>query len=184
MGWSRTLTAFLAAAQLALPDRRAMALLDLSEPGFWHSFQALFWHVGALALATAFGAPPPEATGLPVTAASQIVVDALFDTADFLAFPLLMIPVTRSLGLGTGYAALVIATNWASALAAILVSTVALGPPMPQLVWDLVVVGLLAYQWNAIRIALGVGGLMAAGITALGVVLTLLLHQVQTLATG
>lgn len=176
MALPRTLAAFVAAAQLTLPDRRALALFDLSEAGFWHSFQALPWYVGALALTTLLGAPQ--------VALSDVVLDALFDVVDFLAFPLLMIPVTRSLGLGEVYAPLVVATNWATALSAVLIGSLALGPALPNLVWDAVVIGLLAYQWNAIRIAMGTGGLMAAGVTILGVVLTLILHQAQDFVTG
>lgn len=177
MGLARTLGAFMAAAQLTLPDRRAMALFDLSETGFWRSFQALLWYVGALAAANFVTAGSTADT-------AHVVADAAFDVVNFLAFPLLMIPVSRSLGIGDRYVPLVVATNWASALAAIAVSLLAMGPALPQLIWDLTVLALLLYRWNTIRIAAGTGGLMAAGLAALDVVATLILYQLRTLVGG
>lgn len=99
-----------AAWRLACFDAQAMALFDVSLGGFWRSFFAALvaLPIFVLALVPSFGkAADPDLFA---------AVEAVHYAVAWIAFPLVMVPVTRFLGLAGRYIPFIIAVNWTSVL--------------------------------------------------------------------
>lgn len=166
-------------------DPAAMAHFDVSVEGFWRSFAAplLVTPVNLVAVL-------PVALALERDATQMAVVRILTDLSAIVAFPLLMVPVARLLGLGGTYVPFIVANNFASLPIAVVymmltavvafagavgglsgVATVQfwIGLPLLALV--------LGYIWQVARIALQAPAGTAAAITAIQYLLALVLEQ-------
>lgn len=166
-------------------DPAAMAHFDVSVEGFWRSFAAplLVTPVNLVAVL-------PVALALERDATQMAVVRILTDLSAIGAFPLLMVPVARLLGLGGTYVPFIVANNFASLPIAVVymmltavvafagavggmsgVATVQfwIGLPLLALV--------LGYIWQVARIALQAPAGTAAAITAIQYLLALVLEQ-------
>ncbi|MDP6564246.1 MAG: hypothetical protein QF578_05420 [Alphaproteobacteria bacterium] len=102
--------------RIACFDPAAMSHFNLSIDGFWRSFAAMgvvvpFYLIFIL---LTFGeGPAPE----PLPALEwYVVVKLLAFTLSWLAFPLVMVPVSRLLDLTSTYVSYIIAWNWSSVL--------------------------------------------------------------------
>ncbi len=164
--------------RLALRDPAGMALFNLTVVGFWRSFAAALLMLPIFALMVVMNHDP-----LLSPAPAQLwVVHGISYVLHWVMFPVVMIWVTRFLGLGAGYGAFIIAINWSQ-----LIQT-GLFLPVSILLWlevDQVanLLGLLLFAWVAFydwfiaRTALQAPAGTAAGIVALNVILNLLMEQ-------
>jgi len=173
------------AVQLLRRDPAAMAHFDVSVEGFWRSFAAplLVTPVNLVAVL-------PVALALERDATQMAVVRILTDLSAIVAFPLLMVPVARLLGLGGTYVPFIVANNFASLPIAVVYMTLTavvafagavgglsgvatvqfwIGLPLLALV--------LGYVWQGARIALQAPAGTAAAITAIQYLLALVLEQ-------
>lgn len=173
------------AVQLLRRDPAAMAHFDVSVEGFWRSFAAplLVTPVNLVAVL-------PVALALERDATQMAVVRILTDLSAIVAFPLLMVPVARLLGLGGTYVPFIVANNFASLPIAVVYMTLTavvafagavgglsgvatvqfwIGLPLLALV--------LGYIWQVARIALQAPAGTAAAITAIQYLLALVLEQ-------
>jgi hypothetical protein len=168
---------------LDLLNNRAEGLkaFDMSERGFWRSFVAIWLTLPAYIVSLAFerlrlGLVQPDRSLLDSVWVDFVV--ALGHVASFVALPIAMIFITRSLRLTQRYASFVIVMNWITVIGLLVLSVPAmlllLGWATPalatmfSLAFAVVIVRL---QWFATKATLGLSGLAAFGIVTLGLVL-------------
>lgn len=175
-------------------DPSGLGLFDLSFEGFLRSF-------GAILLVLPFYVFYLEAelVLLAATEAVEILPARGWFYAwrcfglllDWLAYPLLMILVARSLDLSGRYVPYIVAYNWANVIVIVPVA-------LPQMLFaagvlplgaatllTLVVFGaVLHYRWYLARVALGASGMTALGLVALDVLLSLVLTEAVNRAIG
>jgi len=154
---------------------------DMSERGFWRSFAAIWLTLPAYVVSLAFervrlGLLEPDRSLL-----GNIWIDlvvALGHVAGFVALPLAMIWITRSLNLTKAYVPFVIVTNWITVMGLLVLSLPAMllllgwaTPPLASVFSLAFAVIIVRMQWFATKATLGVSGLAAFGIVLLGIVL-------------
>ena len=180
MGASEFVRSLRGAWLLARGDAAGMGLLDLTVEGFWNSFAA------ALVAAPAYVLLLTDRyarTGLPPGAglAGTAFAESLAYLVDVATLPLLAIPLTRFLGLGTRYVPLVVASNWATVpQVALFVAAVALGlalPPMRDGFLLAAVAGTFTYQWFVVRTALGTTGATALAFILINLLVGAMLNR-------
>jgi hypothetical protein len=169
----------------ALLNRPAEGLraFDFSEAGFWHSFGAIVLTLPAFVVTLA---AERRRLGLALPGRSLLddgslaALAAAAHVAAFIALPVAMIFLARSLGVSKRYVPFVIVTNWVSVVALTVLSVPAvlllLGWATPGLA-VLFTLGfgviILRLQWCATKISLGVSNGLAVAIVGLGIVLNL-----------
>ncbi|MSP21145.1 MAG: hypothetical protein EXQ93_06480 [Alphaproteobacteria bacterium] len=146
------------AALLARFDARGMTYFDVSADGFWNSFFAAVLTVPFTLYWMVIDYPETEAA-----LAWVITVEMVRYCVGWALFPLVMIPITRALGLSGSYVQFIIAYNWSMVVQAVLyfvvtvISQTALVPPdLYFLVSLATLVYTLAYFVFIARTALGV----------------------------
>lgn len=172
------LRALYAAWRLALRDPGAMAQFDLSIAGFWRSFFAV-----VLVAPFYFLLLRLEYNLLPAVPAlgGFFLVKGLFFLISWAAYPLLMIPLTRMLGLGQYYIGFIVAYNW-SAVIVILVllppftlfGLQVIGPGAAGFLNLLATMAVLYYRWFLTRTALAISGGLALGFVFIDLLLSIL----------
>ena len=157
-----------------------LSAFDMSERGFWHSFAAILLTVPAYIVSLALerlrmGYRLPD-TALLDNLWIDIVV-GLGHVASFVALPLAMIWLSRSLGLTSRYVPFVVVTNWITVAAMLVLSFPALlllvgwAPPALAGLFTLAFfVIVLRLQWFATKVSLGVPSILAFAIVSLGLV--------------
>lgn len=112
-------TAIPAAIKLFRFDAEGMSGFDLSMDGFWRSFLVFFpvslIYIFLLQSELGYVQSLPEGGGLEPLVYYGWKAIALI--VDWLAFPLMMVPVTRMVGLGHRYVPVVVAINWIGLIA-------------------------------------------------------------------
>jgi hypothetical protein len=176
------------AMRLLKGDESGLRLLDLSLAGFWRSFLAVLLvapvyglsAVAELNLVMSGGSIPPE--GLDVERFALAKTGGL--ALDWLAFPVLMLALSRPLGLGGRVVPYIVAYNWSA-----VVATALLAPPtilyaagllsgVVALMATLLILGLvLRYRFLIARFALGVDTVTATALVALDLLLSLVLGE-------
>ena len=153
-------SALFGAYRLAWLDPAGMGHFNLTFDGFWRSFFAAILVAPAYAILI----------GLQVAAESEaldlgllIVTESIGYVIAWSAFPIAAIPLTRLLGLGRNYVALIVALNWTAVpQTALFVGVVLLGALLPGGLGNLLVTlttgAILVYQWFVIRTALQTTG--------------------------
>jgi hypothetical protein len=155
---------FHGALLLAKGDTTGLGWLNLSFDGFWRSFLGPILATPAYALIVAgqYGRVEEGESGL----GSVVFVEALFYAVDVACFPLLAILLTRYMGLGARYVPLIVATNWASLIQALIFVVAIVGgfilPPLRPMLMLSATLASLTYQWFVIRTSLGTTGGTAA----------------------
>ncbi|MBI1328777.1 MAG: hypothetical protein GC166_02610 [Alphaproteobacteria bacterium] len=178
-----------AALEMARFRGDPMAQFDTTYEGFFRSFWAMavaaplmpLIVIGERAMATSAAAMKaiPDAAGpLPLTAGYLTFEVASF-VLGWLVFPLAMIPIARMLGIGQRYVPYVVAYNWGACIGiglSAITSLMFLSGLVPMEVLSFIFLGILifslAYLWRIAHIALQIGGVMAAGIVLLDIVLS------------
>ena len=110
MTWGEEIRASVrGAVKLARFDADGMDDFNLTIDGFWRSFGAALLLAPFTAIMIALSSPSPGGE-ITLTAFSQVVEYVL----SWIAFPVLMVAVSRFLGLSGGYVSFIIAYNWSS----------------------------------------------------------------------
>ena len=164
----------LGAYRLAWLDTAGMRYFNLTFDGFWHSFFAAV--LAAPAYAILIGLQVARAEGA-VDLGLLILTESIGYVLAWAAFPLVAIILTRLLGLGRNYVALIVALNWTAVLqTALFLGAVLLGPILPDLLATLIVLlttgAILVYQWFVIRTALQTTGVIALMLLLVDLVIT------------
>lgn len=159
-----------------------LRLFEISLPAFGRSFAAVGLTLPAYVVELALvrrdlGLPPGGGLFADPGVAFQVASAHLLA---FLALPVAMIFVARRLGLGDRYVPFVIVTNWlqvfASYALALPGALLILGWETPALTFLFTIAFMavvLHVQWFATRVTLGVGAVLAALVTALGLALSI-----------
>jgi hypothetical protein len=161
------------AGSLKLMNRNPEGLTayEVSVPAFWRSFAAILLTAPALVVSLAEdraqGGLPAEA-GL-FSSPSLLFHELALAVACWVAFPLAMIAVVRTLGLGHRYVGYVIAWNWSAVVAATILAVPSAlhvvgwaTPGLAMLYAGAFGIILLQYRWFITKAALGVSGGLAA----------------------
>lgn len=154
---------------------------DMSERGFWRSFAAIWLTLPAYIVSLAFerlrlGLIQPDRTLLDSIWIDLVV--ALGHVAGFVALPVAMIWITRSVRLTDRYVPFVIVTNWITVLGLLVLSVPAMllllgwaTPSLASLFGIAFSIIVLRLQWFATKATLGISGLAAFAVVLLGLVL-------------
>ena len=170
------------AFRLARRDAGGMNDFNPTVTGFWRSFIA--------ALIVAPGYAMVIGPGLASLPAGQAVRATLAETIAYVvtwvAFPLVMIPITERIGRDAAYLRFITAHNWSAVLQMMVLLAAALAgaamPAGPAAFLHMLAFGLiLYYQWFIARTALAVNGATAAGIVGLGVLIELAVSSAATM---
>jgi hypothetical protein len=174
--------------------REGLRSFDLSEAGFWRSFQAIWLTIPAFVVTFSFEHRRLAAAGIvpgPFTEAMLMLFIALCHVASFIALPCAMAYLARRLGLGARYVPFVIVTNWINVVALTVLSVPAtlmlLGWATPALAAFFGIafaVVLLRIQWFATKVTLGVTSSFAFTIVALGLCLSFGIGIIQRAVIG
>ncbi|KAB0267602.1 hypothetical protein [Microvirga brassicacearum] len=158
---------------------------DMSERGFWHSFEAILLTLPAFIVSLAL-----ERLRLGFRLAESSLFDSVWidlvvglgHVASFIALPVAMIWLSRALGLTSRYVPFVIVMNWISVAGMLVMSMPALllligwaPPPLAGLFTLAFFVIVVRAQWFATKMTLGVPNILALAIVSLGLVLNLLI---------
>jgi hypothetical protein len=148
------------AYRLARLDPRGMTLFNLTFEGFWRSFFAAVLVAPAYAILVAERLAGREET---LDLGWVILVQSGAYVLGWAAFPVVAIVLTRMLGLGSHYSALIIAANWAAVLQvgvflAVLVLSLVLSGGLGAFLLMATTLAILLYQWFVYRTALETTG--------------------------
>jgi len=161
--------------RLALLDASGFAWLNVSIDGFWRSFFAAILVAPLYVLIQIIGASPDVAAD---DLGWVVLVKGVGYALSWIAFPVVMLFLSRMFALADFYVGYIIAVNWSSTiqmLAFFVVVAVTAGGVVPAglgaLLITLVTAALLFYQWFIARVALRVGALTATGLVVIDVLL-------------
>jgi hypothetical protein len=154
---------------------------DMSERGFWRSFAAIWLTLPAYVVSLAFerlrlGLIQPDRTLLDSLWIDLVV--ALGHVAGFVALPVAMVWIARSVRLTDRYVPFVIVTNWINVLGLLVLSVPAMllllgwaTPSLASLFGLAFSIIVLRLQWFATKASLDLSGLAAFAVVLLGLVL-------------
>jgi hypothetical protein len=176
--------------RLAHADPAGMRFFDATPEGFWRSFQVavLIAPLYALLVLLDYAGPPPDPDAAPIiaSAAELAIVELIAYAISWMAFPLAAHFLVTALDRERDYIGFIVAYNWASVLqigVLLPVAVIGAGEALPAEVGAIVSVAaslaLLAYSWFIAKTALRVTGLIAAGIVAMDVLISILLATVK-----
>ena len=179
--WIEVQLAVGGALRLARGDPRGLGFFDTSIDGFWRSFRAaaICYPFFLILLAFRVSSAHWEESGV----ASIVAVETIGYVISWVAFPLLVLPLSRWFGREDRFLTFVVAYNWSqlpqTALFVILGADSASGlfPPAVAQVADFAAaIAVLVYEWYIARVALAVSASQAVPVVlldlALGSVLT------------
>ena len=165
-------------------DADGMNWFNLTTSGFWRSFFAAVLVAPFFALLVYLDFPKPTE---PIDAGHEIIVTMMVYGVGWAIVPLIMIPLTKLLGLSRGFVPMMVAYNWVT-LPQVVIQVLATLPGASGLVSEeLSVIMLFAaliyivvIEWFVIRTALQTTAWMAVGITVLieatGILITLIAY--------
>ena len=170
--------------RLARLDPGGMAYFEISLAAFWRSFAVAFL-VAPFYVILELLNRPEAAAGLEAPAAANpsltLFVAILKYGVDWVAFPLVMVPLAKLLGLSATYVAFIIAHNWSATIqvavlvpAGLAVRSGLVGEGGGMLLM-FVTVALLFYAWFIAKTALRTSGLTAAGLVAVETLLAIMI---------
>ena len=161
--------------RLALLDASGFAWLNVSIDGFWRSFFAAILVAPLYVLIQIMGG---SADGVADDLGWVVLVKGVGYALSWIIFPVVMLFLSRMFALADFYVGYIIAVNWSSTIqivAFFAVVALTAGGVVPAgmgaLLITAVTAALLFYQWFIARVALQVGGLTAAGLVAIDVLL-------------
>lgn len=176
--------------RLAHADPQGMAHFDATPEGFWRSFRVAFLLLPAYALLLwmELALPPPEGSQPAVATGGirLVAIELIAYAISWMAFPLAAHYLAAALGRQREYVGYIVAINWSAVLQTALLLPLAavnvaglLPSPVAELLSFAVLVALLAYGWFIARTALGIGGLAAAGLVAVDVLIAVLISVIK-----
>jgi hypothetical protein len=176
---AEVLSALHGAYRLAWFDPAGMTHFNLTFDGFWRSFFAAILVAPAYAVLVGLqvaGEAEPVDPGL------LLLTESIGYVLAWAAFPLIAIVLTRLLGLGGNYVALIVALNWTAVLqTALFLAVVLIGPLLPEGLGTLAITlttgAILVYQWFVIRTALQTTSGVALMLLLVDLVITSLINM-------
>ncbi len=174
--------------RLAHLDPGGMAYFDATEEGFWRSFRVAILVAPAYALLVLLGyAVTPVDTAAPPPGDVRLVaVEAIAYAIAWMAFPLVAHYLVMALDREREYVGFIVAYNWSSVLqigVMLPVAAINAAGLVPEAVGGVLgfaaAAALLAYSWFIAKTALRTGGLPAAGLVAMDVMINFLLAFIK-----
>ena len=181
--WLEVQLAVGGALRLARGDPRGLGFFDTSIDGFWRSFRAaaICYPFFLILLASRVSAAHWEASGMP----RIVIVETIGYVISWVAFPLLMLPLSRWLGREDRFLAFMVAYNWSqlpqTALFVVLAANSAAGllpHALAQFADFAAAVAVLLYEWYIARVALAVSASQAVPVVLLDLVLGSVLSRI------
>jgi hypothetical protein len=181
--WTEIRLAVGGALRLARGDPRGLGFFDTSIDGFWRSFRAavICYPFFLILLGFRVSAAHWEASGV----MRIVIVETIGYVISWVAFPLLMLPLSRWLGREDRFLPFMVAYNWSqvpqTALFVILAADTASGllPHAVAQFADLAAaVAVLLYEWYIARVALAVSSSQAVPVVLLDLVLGSVLSRI------
>jgi hypothetical protein len=175
---------FAGAWQLARLDAGGFRHFDLSEVGFWKSFQAALFAAPLFVLLILLRTEEHPLSDDPLRA---IFIEAIGYVIGWVAFPLVAYYLATALGKGQRYIAYIVAYNWSTALqiaAFVPVALISASGVMPGGIVVLLALavtgGVIYYQFFIVRTALAIDLLPALGFVAIDLMLGLAIDAVES----
>lgn len=164
---------------IARRDPDAMNRFDLTVDGFWASFFAAIVAAPGYVILLV---DQYSAQGVGANLGEVALIEFLAYGIGWIAFPLVALPLTQALGLGSRYVPLVVASNWGSVLqVALLVCTTLLATILPdsmRVTLALIAMLLaLTYQWQVFRVSLQTTGFIATGLVVVDILISVLVQR-------
>ena len=181
--WTEVQLAVGGALKLARGDASGLGFFDTSIDGFWRSFRAalICYPLFLILLAFRVSAAHWETSGVP----RIVIVETIGYVISWVAFPLLVLPLTRWLGREHRFLAFMVAYNWSqipqTVLFVIVGGDAAAGlfsANVAQGVDFAAAVAVLVYEWYIARVALMVTAAQAVPVVLLDLVLGALLGRI------
>jgi hypothetical protein len=164
--WAEVRLAMAGALRLAVGDRRGLGCFDASIDGFWRSFRAalICYPLYLFLLTLRVRAAQWHAAG----AATIVIVETIDYIIAWVAFPLVILPLTRWLGREQRFLPFMVAYNWSQIPQTALIAVVGfdgltglLSPSSLQSAELVAALATMVYEWYIARVALAVGGAAA-----------------------
>ena len=184
--WQEARLALAGTLRLAIGDRGALACFDRSLDGFWRSFRAavICYPLYLVLLAMRITLAEWERSG----GWHIVTVETIGYVIAWVAFPLLMLNVTRVIGRAQRYFDFMVPYNWCQlpqsalfVLVGLAFESGMLGPQSGQSVGIVAVFATLVYEWYVwyiARVALDTTALAAVFVALLDLVLGAVISQV------
>jgi hypothetical protein len=181
--WAEVQLAVGGALRLARGDPRGLGFFDTSIDGFWRSLRAglICYPFFLILLAFRVSAAHWAASGVMRIA----IVETIGYVISWVAFPLLMLPLSRWLGREDRFLPFMVAYNWSqvpqTALFVILAADTASGllpHAVAQFADFAAAVAVLLYEWYIARVALAVSSSQAVPVVLLDLVLGSVLSRI------
>ena len=181
--WTEVQTAVGGALRLAVGDRRGLKFFDASIDGFWRSFRAgmICYPLYLLLVGFRVGDAQWETSGV----ATILIVETIAYVISWVAFPLLILPLSRRLGRGDRFLLFAVVYNWAQipqTAVFVLVGLDGASGLMPQsaahIAGLLAAIAALVYEWYIARAALAVTGTQATLVVIIDLLLSTTLGRI------
>jgi len=174
--WVEVQLAVGGALKLARGDPSGLGFFDTSVDGFWRSFRAgvICYPFFLILLVFRVSAAHWAASGM----AHIVIVETIGYVISWVAFPLLVLPLTRYLGRENRFIPFIVAYNWSQILQTGLFVLVGLDsavgllqPSSAQVAGLFAAIATLIYEWYIARVALLVTGAQATLVVIVDLVL-------------
>jgi hypothetical protein len=182
--WQEARLALAGTLRLVVGDRGGLACFDCSLDGFWRSFRAavICYPLYLVLLAMRISLPEWERSG----GWRIVIVETIGYVIAWVAFPLLMLNVTRVIGRAHRFFDFMVPYNWCQVpqsallvLVGIESQTGILGAQASETIDVVAAFATLVYEWYIARIALETTGSAAAFVVLVDLVLGVALSRVS-----
>jgi hypothetical protein len=180
--WEEVRSALVGSLRLAKGDRGGLVCFDRSLDGFWRSFLAAFLSYPFYIVLLTMRVSLPEwqaAGGLRI-----IVIETIGYVIAWVAFPLVMLTVTRWIGREHRFFDFMVPYNWCQLPQSVLFVLVGLesesgilGDPAAQAIEVAAAVAVLVYEWYIARVALETTGAAATLVVVVDLVLGVIVSR-------
>lgn len=185
---------FQGAWALLLNRKEGMRAFDVSIDGFYRSFGAVFLLAPLYAIAALAEVRLLQFDGAPVEGFPYVWFFFWKFAGlgvDWLALPIVLALLARPLGLAARYVPFIVARNWTSPLAmsmsvlpSVLYAAGMVGQELAAILFLVVVVGVIRYQYQVVRIALQTTIAMSIAVVAFDLTLSLFLAELMSRLAG
>ena len=181
--WAEVQLAVGGALKLARGDASGLGFFDTSIEGFWRSFRAaaICYPFFLILLAFRVSAAHWAASGVP----RIVIVETIGYAISWVAFPLLVLSLTRWLGRENRFIPFIVVYNWSQILQTALFVIAAIGAASGLFPGDvgnavdfIAAVAVLVYEWYIARVALQVSASQAVPVVVLDIALGIVLSRI------
>lgn len=168
-------------------DPRGLDEFDATLEGFWHSFTAAVLTAPVYALLVVIESSDSVPDSGEIDWIRIFAVRGIAYVTGWVAFPLVMHSLVQTMGRGGAYFRFMVAYNWASIPQIMLYLPVELARaawPEPTAPFALIAfAAVLFYQWFIARTALAVSAMVAVGVVAVDVLISLAIAAISDAMT-